>query len=457
MDNIPWSALPRTFQDAALFICQLGLEYLWIDAICIIQDDEDDWRTQASLMASIYQNCLLTLSANHSSHSGGGLFSRLSIPCQALKSGGTLENPVYIDQAYPHPTNWASGRSLDTGEHFPLSRRAWCYQERLLAPRNIQFLKYELFWECIEQRTCECKVLERVADRWRHNPKNQHWESLQCDTPDNRVLRRWENIVYEYSGLDMSMQKDKLPAISGAARQFGALFPKLLGRYLAGLWEGFLPMTFLWESQGSEETRRSQMGRPKPWRAPSWSWASTNTAVAFRGETLGCKLIRFLEVESITAGADEFGELRSARMLLDGFLIPAVLRYNEPAPYPEYSKGEFNLYYLDERAPFWYRVVIDGDLENAAPVLDDYALCEPGVSCVKDGAKVYCLKTGYERRSDPTYSSSTYYDYAWCIVLRCIDETLNIYERIGTTRTHTGIINDVWFKDIHERTLITLV
>lgn len=72
--HIPWHTLPRTFQDAIGLVHRLGFEYLWIDSLCTIQDDEEDWRQESSNMASIYASASLTIAATRSKDAHGGLF-----------------------------------------------------------------------------------------------------------------------------------------------------------------------------------------------------------------------------------------------------------------------------------------------------------------------------------------------------------------------------------------------
>lgn len=66
--NIFLSDLPPLFQDAIIITRQLGLRYLWIDSLCIIQDSLRDWETEAAKMASIYQNSYVTISATDASN-----------------------------------------------------------------------------------------------------------------------------------------------------------------------------------------------------------------------------------------------------------------------------------------------------------------------------------------------------------------------------------------------------
>jgi hypothetical protein len=65
---IPWDTLPKTFQDAIFVTRALGIQYLWIDSLCIIQDDSVDWQFQSAQMADIYRNSILTIAGSASSH-----------------------------------------------------------------------------------------------------------------------------------------------------------------------------------------------------------------------------------------------------------------------------------------------------------------------------------------------------------------------------------------------------
>ncbi|OCK85060.1 HET-domain-containing protein, partial [Lepidopterella palustris CBS 459.81] len=204
--NIPFDNLPKTYQDAILFTRKLGIRWIWIDSICIVQDDISDWRHEAGKMSEVYGNSFVTLAAVHSWDSHGGLFSEVS--------------QFYNDT--------------------PLFQRGWTYQERLVPKRVIYFSKQELLWECY--------LDQRVA------------------------VRRSYEIVEEYSGLALTFQTDKLPAISAIAKQIQSLRPH--DRYLAGLWSSTLVQDLLWAPRTIELTR------PKTYCAPTWSWAS------FTGEVL---------------------------------------------------------------------------------------------------------------------------------------------------------------------------
>lgn len=73
-EEISWSLLPPVFQDSIAYVRKLGISLLWIDSLCIVQDDKEDWRIEAAKMASIYQNAYLVISASKSPNLEDGLF-----------------------------------------------------------------------------------------------------------------------------------------------------------------------------------------------------------------------------------------------------------------------------------------------------------------------------------------------------------------------------------------------
>jgi hypothetical protein len=142
LDGIHIDRFPPTFQQAIMLTESLGIEYIWIDSLCIIQDDKNDWANECSRMTSVYMNSFINIGANAARDSRGGLFQQRS-----WKS----VNPLFVPLTYV-PTNWhrepvvlwpnsPSGNLLD---HAPLGDRGWIVQERLLASRTVHFLKHEV-------------------------------------------------------------------------------------------------------------------------------------------------------------------------------------------------------------------------------------------------------------------------------------------------------------------------
>lgn len=120
--HIFWNSLPRTFQDAISIARQLGLSFIWIDALCIIQDDSLDWQQQSAVMADIYHNAYITIAAAASANASGGCYTPKSglRPYQFRKHLATIHFPDGIKRkVFPVRTN-----PHYSGD-FPLLQRGW--------------------------------------------------------------------------------------------------------------------------------------------------------------------------------------------------------------------------------------------------------------------------------------------------------------------------------------------
>lgn len=142
VQSITISELPKTFRDAVVVTRRLGIPFLWIDSLCIIQDSPEDWATESSSMRSIYKNCLVNIAATAAvDGSIGCFFDRVPVfarPCRIRVKKECMHDFV------------ASSTWLDSVNHAPLYQRAWVIQEQLLAPRVLHFGEKQVFWECNE-------------------------------------------------------------------------------------------------------------------------------------------------------------------------------------------------------------------------------------------------------------------------------------------------------------------
>lgn len=134
--------LPKTFQDAVEFTRAIGVRYLWIDSLCIIQDDLNDWKREAAKMANVYQNAYCTIAATGSKGDQDGIFiPRVKQDVCSLEyiAANTTITATYIED------DVAAMKELHTS---PLSTRAWTLQERLLSRRTVHFTESRVIWEC---------------------------------------------------------------------------------------------------------------------------------------------------------------------------------------------------------------------------------------------------------------------------------------------------------------------
>ena len=304
--QIPTSALSRTFQDAIFVARELKINWVWIDSLCIIQNDATDWEVESSKMASIYGGATLNIAASSAIDGHGGLFfdRETHWQCQIeLQLGGKTAGYSCIAD---HAHEVLVQQSI-------LASRAWTLQERLLPARTVFFTKNQVFWECQQGRACELFPTK--------SPYNMHmWHELE--TPRVRRLD-WEHIIENYSRTKLTNPTDKLVAISGLVR---AIQLQTRDEYVAGLWRSTLLCDLCWRISGVSSKIPLA---PIPYRSPSWSWASLDNEVAFLIRTnhnQATRLAKILSVSITPSSGDILGAIKDATLCISsGFLIRVAL------------------------------------------------------------------------------------------------------------------------------------
>jgi hypothetical protein len=331
---IPWDSLPKTFQDAAVIARRLEIRYLWIDSLCIVQDSATDWQVESSKMADIYQNALITIAATSSFDFRGGCFTTNSSSDLCLR----IEGDVGADALVAVRNCKGEGSMAELGSSrnlFPLFERAWVYQERMLSRRVLYCTRAELQLECRERLVCECDNRHMYPHTMRdpaggmQQSKREYTEPVKkhhalSQYSAGELCRSWQATVMQYSKLQLTRPSDKLPALSGCAKDIGALTGD---RYLAGLWRGTFAEGMLW-------TVVPPIDQPRPvtWRAPSWSWASVEATYGIQYtyalNTVGRQDFqdRIEAIECVPLGEDDTGGLKSAFVKIKSSLCPAYLR-----------------------------------------------------------------------------------------------------------------------------------
>jgi hypothetical protein len=334
MNNIPWISLPPLFRDTIEIYRMLQVQYLWIDKLCIIQYDEDDWASEGSRMAQIYEGSFLTIGATISNNDTESLFFNDEIPNPNTKSytGWMADGTSYtVHFRIPFSYHPADGPSpYPDFEDLPLMRRAWVYQERLLAPRILYFGE-ELSWECREASDCECSGA-------RHGIKYAHSLSLLPNSSIEKRHLQWQKMVEGFTWLQLSYEEDRLPAFSGLAQQYRN---RLKSEYLAGLWRENLHADVLWHAYPERGRQRQRYYTKKPvkWRAPSWSWASVEGPIWFAmnhhiseakpgAESVTC-WVEFVSAECAPSSLDPTGAVAKGRLVVKGGGRPALLNHKE--------------------------------------------------------------------------------------------------------------------------------
>jgi hypothetical protein len=131
MKVIPVERLPRTFKDAIKIAQRLGLDYLLIDSLRIIQNSDDDWQKESALMGSVYSGSTINIAASSSRDSGQGCFLKLP-----NFSGGLRARVTHSGQQRVQDFRSPEFYNLSTfATH--LGSRGWALQEKMLPPRTI--------------------------------------------------------------------------------------------------------------------------------------------------------------------------------------------------------------------------------------------------------------------------------------------------------------------------------
>jgi hypothetical protein len=310
--KIEESSLPRTIRHAIRVTRSLGVRFLWVDTLCIVQDsiNGEDWHQECSMMSDVYSGAFLTISAEVAKDSADGFLK---------KRTGYGANP-----SVPKPYYLETGQECGSVYFFPdtyrerswPSTRAWAFQERRLSRRVLDYRSYKISLSCKTGMYDETKS-ELSEFYYQEGSRPLLLSSLSAD----EVLEEWYKSVEDYSRRDLTFEADKLPALSGYAHM---MQKHVGGAYLAGIWENDLSTGLLW----SASSTLHQLRAPSQQRAPSWSWAALDGDIEYnlawmrhvsskRPSDLCLKLI---EVQVKPRGSDSMGQVLGGTLKVSSHL-----------------------------------------------------------------------------------------------------------------------------------------
>jgi hypothetical protein len=384
-EGIPWDDLPRTFQDSIVACIKLGIEYLWIDSLCIIQDSKDDWHCESANMATIYGNAFLTIAASAAADSTEGCFRTARLDSHNIKvnKADGEEVSLHVRKTLPHFDYVHFTRD---NHRWPLMRRAWAFQERLLSPRVLHYGPQELAWECREASRCECSNAISIS---RRKPKIV-WNSISKQLRVVESFAVWRQMVTEYTYRDLTFEEDRLPAIAGLAHQFRGLVDQSTktGTYLAGIWSGDLVNELLWFRTIGDMSLRGYKPRPERYRAPTWTWAGTEGQVWFVADTWTYGFVQNVTIVDCTCkpvGDDPYGPFQTGHLQLKGITLRFKLEYAQQymslpprdfgvsSPYKLQGLAERNLWMIADYDIVSQSVALDA--LNVEQLGDVFAIC----------------------------------------------------------------------------------
>ncbi|KAI1372460.1 heterokaryon incompatibility protein-domain-containing protein [Hypoxylon crocopeplum] len=268
-DGVPLTSLPSSLQDAVTCTRTLGYRYLWVDALCIMQDSEEDKLQEISKMASIYRNATVTITAAVASSVFEGYlgYDRYGSWTSKVKSSIAKAEHCHInieldDYRIGTLTIIPKVEGRGVTEQMPLNKRGWCLQESILPRRLLYYGPQELLFRC---QTIDCQpVIPSVID---YSKGIDPPRILSYEQRDSDPRGLWHSLVYDYSRREVSVAEDRVHALSGVT---DALRRKWGDECLFGLWKSRFVEDLCWTSEP---------WNPNPVRsnhAPSWSWMSIN-------------------------------------------------------------------------------------------------------------------------------------------------------------------------------------
>jgi hypothetical protein len=324
------STLSPTFQYAVATTKDLGIRYLWIDSLCIVQDSMEDWRSESGLMSSVYGHSMLTIAILSIKTQVGRLSDDLSNVSSLICQIKARWTDVASEDCYIFEDSmWQ-----DCVSFAPLNRRAWVLQERILSKRILYVHETQYFWECHQQTACEVFPVQMppqmrcTPGKISHKEARPNIEQIVVDHHDYKQdpYFFWKRVVEKYTLCELTRAEDKLIAVSGLAQRVAAITND---SYLAGLWARHLEVQLMWQVQDPPTAKFPVPVSPEDscYRAPSWSWASVDGNVLMRTPETDEDNLTLIEIASAdvkTIMEDRTGQVQNGFITVTGVLIPAA-------------------------------------------------------------------------------------------------------------------------------------
>lgn len=267
--KIEVDTLQQSIQDAIFVTRKLGFRYLWVDALCIIQDSAQDKDVQVSRMATIYKNATITIAAASSKAAAEGFLMNKSI------------QPFLPQHKFSIPmTDGHTGSVYVTAETYSpehvLDTRGWVLQEFMLSSRMLIFSDYEVLWQCkeLDLRGVTGKGIEYLQPLddlpWAvfEEEDDSSYGSLDVDK-----LYLWKMVVQQYTERDLTDKQDRLRAMQGITTELETLWRNI---NIYGSWKQWFVQLLAWRKRPTELVTKRYLKR-----APSWSWVSVDGAICY--------------------------------------------------------------------------------------------------------------------------------------------------------------------------------
>lgn len=300
--------IPKTIRDAVIITRKLEVRYLWVDSLCVVQDDDDEKTEQIAQMIHIYRGAYVTIAAAGAPGSHSGLFTEDSerLKLHELQVYGRVrascgrgqEGTIVVGQALNMDRKFVIGS--------PLFKRGWVFQESILSSRILCIGFGTMRWFCPTAQFSDGGAFADDIMRMSGiDPGFRFFSPLPRALPDSQGYQirqahpgQWKILIKSYRERQLSFHSDALVAVSAVAELYGN--SGRYGRYLAGLWEKDLLPQLGWWAVPTLHRRQTWKSNEDPREhsicsAPSWSWASIEDPVSWElrscAGTTSCQLL----------------------------------------------------------------------------------------------------------------------------------------------------------------------
>jgi hypothetical protein len=258
-ENLPFDSLPKTIKDAIQVTRGLGIRFLWIDALCIIQEgDKEDKLKEIRFMGRLYKNATVTIFAASARGVSEGFLQTRPAPA-------SFSLPLQC----PDGRQGIAQLTLEATHGFmrPLNTRGWTLQESLLSPRKLIYGEKEQVWDCESDQKKEFPS-SSFDPSWSYRllPREIFVSNSQLSIPSAHEV--WGGVVLDFTSRRLSFPEDRLAAVTGVIAE---LQPVFQDECIFGLWRGSFTRQLSWVRSGPASAV-DENGILRC--APEWSWAS---------------------------------------------------------------------------------------------------------------------------------------------------------------------------------------
>ena len=460
--------LPPTFQDAVAITRALGIRFLWIDALCILQDSQQDWAAESSQMGRTYEEAFLTLQLD-AVDSSVSLLAPRETEDVWLKVPSTMQSQGWKGFLYLGTEATNVTRSF-------VNHRAWTMQELLLSPRTLALTADGFIWSCrclfaVERMPNPHEDWVFTAPQWR--TKMDFWimdemTSHIMQLGSLSLPRNYHLLVCEYMSRNISHETDRLVAWSGIAREIAQ---RTSWTYIAGLWVEDIHRALLWSYEGYGQGFSSYV-------APTWSWAAQEFddigeddvsldslpkvyGSVFRmilkeqDEKFDCSIIN-IEVDLVTD--DPYGQVRSGELSIKGQWRQADL-CTQRMPYFVIGRSPRYLYSDDGESTYFHA----WNNEEFMQAKDVTIICDFDILLEGEVGKEGMEGTDAQKRLARNWSELSFLQISkwkcdenpsgtiWALILHAEDDSSTSFKRVGVAQIADDVASG-W-----ERRLVKIV